>query len=108
MRRRDRTHRRTDSVDGGVDGFGHGDDDSDRVTAASDSGGRDGEAKRRQLGQRRCRERRLVGMGEAGQGGAFGQRRGTALSRRLLSRPAHSDTAAHGSQSGRGVARHCS
>jgi hypothetical protein len=53
MRRRGRTHRRTDGVDGGVDGFGHG-------------GDRDGEAKWRQLGQRRCRERRPVGTGEAG------------------------------------------
>jgi hypothetical protein len=102
MRRRGRNHRRTDGVDGGVDGFGHGGDDSDRATVASDSGAQDGEAKRHRLGQRRCRERRPVGTGEAGR-----RVRAAALSGWLLSRPAHSDTAAHGSQSGCGVARHC-
>jgi hypothetical protein len=66
MRRRGRNHRRTDGVDGGIDGFGHGGDDSDRATAASDSSGWDGEAKRHRLGQRCYQERRPVGMGEAG------------------------------------------
>jgi hypothetical protein len=51
-------------VDGGVNGFGHGGDGSDRAMAASDSGGRDGEAKRR--------------VQAAARVGAFGQRRGTA------------------------------
>jgi hypothetical protein len=66
MRRRGRTHRRTNGVDGGIDDFRHSGDDSDRATAASNSGGRDGEAKRHRLGQRRYRERWPVGTGEAG------------------------------------------
>jgi hypothetical protein len=50
MRRHGRTHRRTDGVDDGVDGFGHDGVDSNRATAASDSGSRHSEAKRRRLG----------------------------------------------------------
>jgi hypothetical protein len=72
-----------DGVDGGINSFGHGGDGSDRAMAASDSGGRDSEAK--------WRVRAAARDGDAG-----GQR----LSERLLSRPARSDTAAHGSQSG--------
>jgi hypothetical protein len=101
-----RTHRRG-GVDGGIDGFGHDSDDFGPGNGvASDSGGRDGEAKWRG---------RIVGRV-----GALGQRRGTArrrcvrtaavrtaMSERLLSRPARSDTAAHSSQSGHGTARHC-
>jgi hypothetical protein len=67
MRWHGRTHRRMNGVDGGVDGFGHGGDDSNRATAASDNGGRDGEVKRHRLRERRCRERRPVGTGKAGQ-----------------------------------------
>jgi hypothetical protein len=52
------------SVDVGVGDFGHGGDGSDRAMAASDSGGRDGEAKRH--------------VQAAAWVGAFGQRRGTA------------------------------
>jgi hypothetical protein len=66
MRRRGRTHRRTDGVDDGVDGFRHGGDDSDWATAASDSGGRDGEAKWSLLRQQCCWERRSVRTGNAG------------------------------------------
>jgi hypothetical protein len=54
-----------DGVDGGINGFGHGGDGSDRAMAASDSGGRDGEAKRR--------------VRAAARVGTFGQRRGTAM-----------------------------
>jgi hypothetical protein len=51
-------------VDSGVNGFGHGGDGSDRAMAASDSGGRDGEAKRH--------------VRAAARVGTFRQRRGTA------------------------------
>jgi hypothetical protein len=84
MRRRGRTHRRTNGVDGDVDDFRHGGVGSDSGAVRKDGGS---EWTRR--------------------GGAFGLWLRTALSGWLLSRPARSDTTAHGSQSGRGTERHC-
>jgi hypothetical protein len=94
------THRRG-GVDGGVDGSDATATASDRAsmrlrTTAVETARRSGVV--RQLRQR-CGRRAWACVRTAAVR--------TALSVRLLSRPARSDTAAHSSQSGLGVARHC-